>query len=144
MQHRKQWLSILLVLILAAAFTVGCTSKSTDESEHEAEHSAEEGVEIVPNNGVTVRITSPADGAIFKAGEDIVVEVAFENFALGASGNHWHILVDGAEYTMVTGVATSEVLKGIQAGKHEIAVAMSNSNHQELEDGDMVMIEVQP
>lgn len=164
MRHPNPWFYTLLVLLLAA-FVVGCTSGSSGgagDSEHDAEltpadseheHDAdltpadsehEHPNERVPNNGAVIRIISPVDNATFKAGTDIVVEVEIENFAIGVDGNHWHVFVDEIEYSMVTGQNTDEVLRGVAAGEHVISVYLANGNHQDLEEGDSITIQVQP
>lgn len=151
MRYSKPWLYTLFVLLLAA-FVVGCTANSSDgagDAEQDAEHTPADAehdhpVETVPNNGAVIRITEPADQDTFKVGDDIVVKVAIENFAIGVDGNHWHVFVDDAEYSMVTGQNTDETLRGLEAGEHVISVYLANSDHQDLEEGDSITIKVQP
>jgi len=118
------------------------------DEEHAAEHDGDEehehdGEATIPNNGAIVRITAPADGAVFKQGEDIVVEIETENFPLGENGNHWHVYVDDESFGMIVGGDLDQVLRGLEPGEHEISASLSNGEHQELEDGAQITITVE-
>lgn len=115
-----------------------------EEAEHSEEHEHEEDQshERVPNNGASIHILSPADGATFNAGDEVTVEVKVENFTLG-EGNHWHVYVDGSSWGMVMGENTDDTLRGLEPGEHEISVYLSIDTHEELEDGDAITIVVE-
>lgn len=121
-----------------------------DDHEHDGEgedadheHNDDQAEDRVPNEGAVIRIVSPADGATFAVGEQIVVEIEAENFELGQDNNHWHVYVDGVSWGMVVGENTDEVLSGIEPGEHEISVYLSIGTHEELEDGDSITVSVE-
>ena len=78
----KRMFILTILLVWGLFLTVACTPSSisapaeTDENtEMEGEMDHEEGgehddnnLDTIPNNGAVIRITSPADGATFKAG----------------------------------------------------------------------------
>jgi hypothetical protein len=97
----------------------------------------------VPNNGAKVQIISPVDGATFKSGDEIVIQVATENFDLTRDGNHWHIYVDEHTTLMIMGGMTETTLRDLSVGQHEIAVYLSNGNHEDLEDGAIITITIE-
>ena len=152
----RSFLTLGLAFILS--FTAACSSTAaggedehqmdsgmSEEMGHEAEHGHNEGVDVnrVPNNGASISLISPADGATFKSGEEVMVEVEVENITVGESGNHWHIYVDDHSWGMIMGRNTDEVLRGLEPGFHEIAVYLSIETHEELEDGDSVRITIE-
>lgn len=147
MSKVKLLLGLLLMLAVLVACGEGNNSKSDNgdggHGHSDSGHHADDGnLGTVPNNGATIEIISPSDGAIFKVGEEIIVEVEVENFELGVDGNHWHIDNQGVEL-MVMGANTDEVLRDLEAGEHIVKVALSNGNHEELEDGDSITITVE-
>lgn len=156
MKKSQPLLPISLLLIFPLFAIVACASAPTtgasgeemeqmeeemvQEMEHDDDHAA---AERVPNEGAVVRIVSPADGAVFESGEEIVVEIETENFDLGEEDNHWHVYVDGASWGMVMGSNTDEVLRGVEPGAHALAVYLSIGTHEELEEGDTISITVE-
>jgi hypothetical protein len=125
------------------------------EMEHQAEgeemdHEHEEGagepgrgdIVMIPNDGASILITAPGGNATFSPDEDVLVEVMVENFALGEEGNHWHVYVDDVSYGMVMGGRTDQALRGLEPGEHTISVYLSNGGHEELMEGDSIIIEV--
>ena len=117
--------------------------KGEDEHEHEGEHDHEEGVTRIPNDGAVIEIISPQNGAVFDQGEDIVVEVEIEGFTLNEGGSHWHVYVDGVSYGVVTGVTTTQVLRNLEPGDHEITAHLALGSHEELEDGAVIQITIE-
>ena len=107
------------------------------------EHAHDEEVLRIANEGAVIRIVSPEEGAVFAAGEDIVVEVEIENFTLNDEGSHWHVYVDGVSYGMVVGETTTQVLRNLEPGDHEVTAYLANGDHEELEDGGVVHITVE-
>ncbi|MCB9419932.1 MAG: hypothetical protein H6667_09015 [Ardenticatenaceae bacterium] len=105
----------------------------------DADHADDEA--FVPNNGAVVHITAPADGAIFKSSDSILVTIETTNFTIGENGNHWHIYLDGNPIMVMGG--NTFVLQNLSAGGHDIAVYLSNGQHENLEDGDKVSITVE-
>jgi len=147
---RPLGVAVILILALAAA----CTSPATpapDDVEH-MEASGTSGMDMgdadaeepdvqIPNDGAVVRIVSPADGETI-TGNEVEVKIETEGFTLGEEGRHWHVYLDGSEAAMVTGTDTSQVLRGLTPGEHEIRVTLANGEHQELEDGATIHITI--
>jgi hypothetical protein len=113
------------------------------DAEHAMEHDEHDSGARIPNNGAVIRITAPEDGAVVKAGDDLVVEVETENFVLGEDGNHWHIYVDGESYGMIEGGDLDYVLRGLEPGQYEISAYLSTGTHEELEEGSSITITVE-
>lgn len=111
-----------------------------EEQEHE--DGDEHGGARIPNEGASIHIISPADGATFATGDEVMVEVEVENFDLSADGSHWHVYVDGSSWGMVMDANTEHFLRGLDVGEHEIAVFLAGPDHIELEEGDTVQITV--
>lgn len=109
------------------------------DHEHEDEHNR------IPNeNGATITITSPEDGATFNVLDQVIVEVDVKNFALGENDDHWHVYVDDVSFGMVLGGNTDQALAGLEPGEHEISVYLSlGSTHEEYEDGDSITITIE-
>lgn len=152
-------LLISILLLLAIAAFSACSSPSTEtepntesgemeameheegdehtEAEHQEEHKEEE---RIPNEGASIVIISPDSGSAFGTGEEVTVEVEVQQFALGEDGNHWHIYVDGTSWGMVVGGRTTETLRGLDPGAHQIEVYLTDGSHAELQDGDSIDI----
>jgi hypothetical protein len=159
MLRHKRSLSLLLlplVLLLALMLLTACAAPSTaggpnigeathapGEEEHEDGPEHDEEHQRIPNNGAVIRIVAPVDGTTFQAGDDIIVEVETENFPLSEEGHHWHVFVDGTSWGMVEGGRADQVLRGVESGQHDIAVYLSNSAHEELEEGDTITVTVE-
>ena len=150
-------LFIFLVVLLSMAVFTACTPAAPSDNNMEAEmgdmeemnHDDMESMDDdhaaarIPNEGgAAISIVSPEDGTTFAAGEQIIIEVAVENFELGDE-NHWHIYIDGNSWGMVMGQNTEQALTGIDPGEHEIGVYMSIESHEEYEDGDQIHIVVE-
>lgn len=143
-----QKLSFILLFIFLWLGGVACgasvTTPSSDDhlstGENGDEHLDENG-EMVPNNGAIIRILSPATGTTFKTSDSIKVEVELTNFEL-SEGNHWHIHLNNTEYAMVMTNVTDYVVRGLVAGEYELGVHLSNAQHQNLEDGDSIIIQI--
>jgi len=95
-----------------------------------------------PNNGATIRILSPTDGATFAVGDPIPVRIAVENFDLATGGNHWHLEVDGVEVAMAMGGTTTATLRGLAPGARRIEAVLANGQHQDLENGFTIHVTV--
>jgi ABC-type Fe3+-hydroxamate transport system substrate-binding protein len=167
-KNAKKNLRLSLFLILSLILFAACSSDSSsntnseetntnsEEMEHsdEGEHIMEEGTEhemehehdeerIANPDGAAITILTPEDGATFKTGDEVIVEVQVDNFALGENDNHWHVYVDGTSWGMVMGGNTSQSLQGIEAGEHEIATYLAGGDHIEFEDGSTIHIVVE-
>lgn len=151
---------LVLALLMGGLFLVACSStgdtepaaedetmddSTMEEMDHDHEdHDHEDEHARIPNEGgATITITSPEDGATFGTLDQVLVEVAVENFTLGENDNHWHVYVDGVSYGMVMGGNTDQALPGLEPGEHEISVFMSLGTHGEYEDGASVTIVVE-
>ena len=147
-----------LLVLLMGIITVACTASGSGESEpamEDMDHSHDAAMEEmdhdhgdehsdrIPNpNGAAVHIIAPADGATFSASDEVLVEVSVENFELGVDGSHWHVYVDGSSWGMVTGGNTDQPLTGLEPGEHMIEVFLSIPTHEEMEQGDSIMINI--
>ena len=128
----------------------GMEMEHQDEGE-ESEHDHEEGMDehgrgdivMIPNDGASIFITAPGGNATFSTDEDVLVEVSVENFTLGEEGNHWHVYVDDVSYGMVMGGRLEQALRGLEPGEHTISVFLSNGGHEELMEGDAIVIQVE-
>lgn len=146
----KNKIFISLFLVFSLLFFAACASDSNSSSE-EGEHTMEEEhgeheheEERIPNpDGAAVTLLAPADGATFADGEEIIVEVEIDNFAIGEDGNHWHVYIDGTSWGMVMGENTSESIRGLEAGEHLVEVYIAGGDHIEFEEGDSVTITVE-
>ena len=150
----KKLAVMALLFLLTAWFVTGCQPAATEtlsgeqqmdqEMDHEAdhEHSDAEQSARVPNEGAIVRLISPADGASFALGEDIVVEVEVESFDLSAEGNHWHLYVDGSTLSMIADGSMKSVVHGLEPGEHKIDVYLGLPTHEELEEGASATITI--
>lgn len=153
------------ILFWALAFAVfifsACTSSSSESNDNEEmgemeemdhdnenmedmDHNHDDGISRIPNqDGATIAILGPEDGSTHTFGDQIIVEVAVENFELDNEGSHWHIYIDGSSWGMVMGKNTEQALTGIEPGEHEIAAYLAIGTHEEFEDGDSIMITVE-
>jgi hypothetical protein len=134
-----------LLLTIVFAFVLSACSATTDDHDMHSggEHGAGEAtMEKIPNDGRKIEILAPADGAIFKTEDSIVVEVATENFDLSVDGNHWHIFLNDNEVAMIYG-DNNRALRGLEAGTYELKVTMTNIDHAEYEEGDSITITIE-
>jgi hypothetical protein len=127
----------------------GQITHSFDVSVHEeGEHTHDDQMEMdmnpnrVPNEGAMIQLLSPKDGTLVGVGDEVIVQIATENFELAEEGNHWHIYVDGHSYRMIMGGMTEAILSDLSPGQHEISVYLSVGTHEELEDGATIGITV--
>ncbi|NJN83610.1 MAG: copper chaperone PCu(A)C [Caldilineaceae bacterium] len=122
--------------------------------DHEADHDAEEAdaehddsdkvdddhvTAIIPNDGATIRIVTPADGETVNM--MLAIQVETEGFDLMAEGNHWHLYIDDELVEKVKGSAESSMHR-LTSGQHEVRVAMSTAEHEEMADGDSISVTV--
>jgi hypothetical protein len=159
-------ITISLLLLLSLTLFAACSSGSTggegstggggeqdmeemeegEEMEHEEgeemEHEHDES-ERISNDGATIRILSPADGAAFAEGDEIPVAVEVNDFLLDDEGSHWHVYIDGTSWGMVVGGRTEEALRGVEPGQHKIEVYLAGGDHIELADGDSITVTVE-
>lgn len=164
----KKKLLLSLFLVFSLALFAACSADSTtsndntdehtmeEEGEHSEEHDMEEmeegehdmelehREERIPNpDGAAITLLSPEDGATFAEGDEVIVEVQVDNFALGEDGNHWHIYINGTSWGMVMGENTSQSLRGLEPGEHEIEVYIAGGDHIDFEEGDSITITVE-
>lgn len=115
-----------------------------EDMEHDhADHDHGDDQARIMNEGALIEITSPATGDTFTVGEQVLVEVDVENFELGVDGSHWHVYVNGDSWGMVLGGNEDQPLTGLPAGQHMIETYLANGDHEELMQGDSVMIVVE-
>jgi ABC-type Zn2+ transport system substrate-binding protein/surface adhesin len=145
----------IFVIFSLATFTA-CSSSSSDsdsdhEHENEEEHEHDDEMEHehedehlrIPNEGASISIASPENGATFLEDDDVVVTVETDQFALGEEGNHWHVYVDGTSWGMVVGGRLEETLGGLEPGERMIEVYLTTGTHEELKAGDSITITIE-
>jgi hypothetical protein len=106
------------------------------------EHEHDEAPARIPNQDAVVKLVLPQDGAMIEAGQEFKVEIETENFEMGVDGNHWHVYVDGHSPRMIMGTMMETVFSDLPPGHHEISAYLSVGDHEELAEGDSVMITV--
>lgn len=141
--------SLLLFAACSADSTTNSNTEEGDPTMEEGEHDMEEGEHehsderIANPEGAAISLLSPADGATYAEGDEVIVEVQVDNFALGEDGNHWHVYINGTSWGMVTGGNTSQSLRGLEPGEHVIDVYIAGGDHIEFEEGDSIHIAVE-
>lgn len=158
--------SIIVILLHVWLFmSVACSPTTTEgsteqdmsemagnklgEMEDQHAHGGDEDVHVAGSEqgsngdqGATIRLISPADGAIYFVDEEIPVEVEVEDFALGEEGGHWHVFVDGTVWGMTSGNDTQQVLLGLEPGMRKIEVSLAGGDHLDLDSSDSVTIAI--
>lgn len=84
--------------------------------------------------GMTIEILEPGAEAVFAAGATVPVQVRASG--MSASGDHWHLYLDGALQAMVGAGRTAYELvlpETLEAGEHELKVTISNARHEEYD-----------
>nr|BBD50154.1 hypothetical protein [Haliea sp. ETY-M] len=91
------------------------------------------GARLATPEGMTIAITSPADGARFAVDDPVRIEVSYDGFDV--AGDHWHLYVNGQMYAMVgAGRTAYEIGPGVlSTGEQTISVTISNAAHEEYE-----------
>jgi len=136
---------MLTGLVLALTFALGghlaTASRLADATPTPGGATGGEHGHRLPADGATIRIVSPEDGATL-SGRSITVKVETANFTLG-NGNHWHVYVDGNERGMSQGNSDTQVVSDLEPGEHEIEAVLSNSEHQELDAADHIIVHLE-
>ena len=141
---------LLIIGLLCVSFQLSCAPagememEGMDHSQMEpiAHDSAEAAQDRIPNEGSTITLLAPDQGSEFDFGQQIILEVAVENFSLGEDGNHWHVYINGESWGMVMGNNLDQPLSGLEPGEHNISVYLANGDHLELEEGDELTVTV--
>lgn len=126
----------------------GAEHEENGEHDHEDDHDSHEhehadNVTRIMNDGAAIEIISPTTGETFGFGEPVLVEVDVKDFELGVDGSHWHVYIDGSSWGMVLGGNLDQPLVGLEPGQHMVEVYLANGDHEELMDGDSIMIVVE-
>lgn len=112
--------------------------------EHHHDHAAMDSAGGVPTpEGMSIRIVAPADGATVATDAPLTVQVSTEG--MDASGDHWHLYVDGELQAMVGGGRTDYALdtSALESGDHELKVTISNASHDEYDTRSVLTIHVE-
>jgi hypothetical protein len=122
------------VVLLVSALAVGAGAFAVGASSDD--HSNPAGVVGAPE-GVSVSITSPADGDTVPAGETVELTVELTGGELTAetesddpTQGHLHIFIDGT-ITSMPSTTTNEV--ELEAGDHTIAVEFTTADHRSFD-----------
>jgi hypothetical protein len=138
-----QILLLIGVMLIATACGSGGEAESSVSEENNSNLEPDPVYENrVPNNGAGVEIVAPASGDSFKQGTQVILEIETDNFDMLEEGNHWHVYINGQNWGMVTGGNMDQPLTGLTAGEHKIEVFLSIDTHEELEEGDSIVIQV--
>jgi len=81
---------------------------------------------LVRAKTASVTITSPSDGAKFKADEPIILSY---EVVPGPRGDHVHVYVDGEEVAILRELEGNFVLDPLPRGRHELAIKVVNRGH---------------
>jgi hypothetical protein len=111
-----------------------------DDHDADAPHAEEHG-ERIDAGDASIRIVSPADGAMINE-SSAIIRVETTNYPLG-EGHHWHLYVDGHERGMSQGNSPTLAATDLEPGEHLIEVVLSNEQHQELDATDTITIHVE-
>lgn len=87
----------------------------------------------------TVRITSPADGAILDAMDDI--RLAYE-VSPGPRGDHAHLYVDDKEVAILRVRKGSYLLETLSSGNRSLCVKIVNKAHVPIGIGQCIQVTV--
>lgn len=133
------------VAATAAAGSPQLQQEQAEQREHEHENNGNHATDRIPTpEGMAIAIVKPEAGAQFEAGKPIRVEVDAKG--LDAAGDHWHLYLDGELQAMVGGGRTAYELQtsGVEPGKHELTVTISNSSHEEYDTEHRRVIRIDP
>lgn len=143
-------LSGLIILVVALALLAPpawADNTPTPEADHmhmegtpEADHEHDHG-ERIAANGASIKIVSPADGAVL-ADRSVIVKVETTNWPLG-EGKHWHLYVNGQEQGMSQGSSPSLQARDLLTGANVLEAVMSNELHQELDAVARIVVQVE-
>jgi hypothetical protein len=111
-----------------------------DDHDADASHADEHG-ERIDAGDASIRILSPADGAMISE-PSALIRVETTNYLLG-EGKHWHLYVDGNSRGMSQGNSDTMAATDLEPGEHVIEVVLSNEQHQELDATDTITIHVE-
>jgi hypothetical protein len=128
------FMAFIALMLMTACQTTASKAKTGDNHDTALR-------QFVPNDGAEVHIASPANEAIFKSNDTVLVTIETVDFTIGEEGNHWHIYLDGNPIMVMGGYTF--VLQNLPAGQHDIEVYLSNGHHEDLEQGDKVTILVE-
>ncbi len=79
--------------------------------------------------------SSPANNAVLNSS---TVTVAFSSSGDLSQANHAHILLDGVEVAMTTGVSGTTQLTGVAAGAHTLGGYLARADHSKITGSDAV------
>jgi hypothetical protein len=86
----------------------------------------------------SIRILEPADTEVVY-GEQLAVTVETDNFEFSATGQHWHIWVDGQLLQMVYGPTA---IINVAPGRHEICAIMGTAEHGDVGVPDGIAVTI--
>jgi hypothetical protein len=89
----------------------------------------EDFVKLARVQAASATITSPADGAKFKADQPITLSY---EVAPGSKGDHLHVYVDGEEMAILRELEGNFVLEPLPRGSHELAIKIVNRAHEPI------------
>lgn len=151
MQRGTLKYAISLTLFIAGLWLGGAIQVRADGTPTpEAEHGHMEGTpeaevhdhgERIDAGGATVRIISPADGAVLDT-NNVIVRVETTNWDLG-EGKHWHLYVNGQEQGMSQGGSYTLQARDLLLGANTLEAVLSNELHQELNATHRITVTVQ-
>lgn len=84
-----------------------------------------------------VKFISPADGAIVKTGEPVVVSY---ELIPNPGGDHSHIYVNGKEAGVLRKKIGTYTLDPLPAGSHELCLKVVNKGHASINQGTCIKV----
>lgn len=134
--------TLLFASLLAAGTAIAADTGMAHEHRHDHAAMAEPSGIPTPE-GMSIRIVAPADGAMVTTDAPLTVQVSTEG--MDASGDHWHLYVDGELQAMVGGGRTDYALdtSALESGNHELKVTISNASHDEYDTRSVLTIHVE-
>lgn len=130
--------------VLAAETPPAAKDSHAGHHQHGQRAATSSGSVVAAPEGMMIEIVEPATEGPVEAGSTLPVRIRAEG--MSASGDHWHIYLNGELQAMVGAGKTEYELavpEDLEPGEHEIKVTISNASHQEYDLAAVRTIQVQ-
>lgn len=88
----------------------------------------------------SVKITKPADNAVLKSSDPVVLEY---EITPGPKGDHAHLMVDGKMSGLLKSMKGTHDIGKLAPGKHTITLVVMSSSHSPIGVNGVVTVDVQ-